>query len=152
MRTLALATALLLAACATAPRLEPPKVGVASVTVDRFSNASAPFTIVLTLSNPNSREIAVEAAAADLRLENVVVGNARLAAPVRLPAHGETTATLAAQTDLPSTLQAAAEMMRRALAQPEGTPAVRYSVSGTATIDGGSVVPFSRSGEFPFRN
>jgi LEA14-like dessication related protein len=145
------AIALTIAGCAT-PRLESPKVAVARVTIDRFTSASANFTIVLNLSNPNDRDIAVEAAAAEMRLENVVVGSARLAAPVRLPARGETTASLAAQTDLPSTLQATAEMMRRLSAQPEGPPAVRYSVSGTATIDGGSVIPFSRSGEFALRN
>lgn len=149
---LALFAALLLAACATTPRLEAPKVSVARVTIDRFSNASASFTVVLTLANPNDREIAVEAAAADLRLENVVVGNARLAAPVRLPPRGETTASLAARTDLPATLQAAAQMMRRLSAQPEAAPAVRYAVSGTATLEGGSVLPFSRSGEFALRD
>ncbi|MCC6195545.1 MAG: LEA type 2 family protein [Burkholderiales bacterium] len=147
MRRAVLFAVLLAAACATAPRLEPPKVGVARVTLDRFGGASAQFTIVLALSNPNDREIAVDAAAADLRVENVVVGSARLAAPVRLPAHGETTATLAARTDLPSTLQAAAELTRRLSTRPEDGAALRYTISGTATIDGGSVIPFSRSGE-----
>ena len=146
-----LLAALALAACTTAPRLDPPKVGVARVQIDRFTGANAQFSVVVTLANPNDREIAVDAIAADLRIENVAVGTARLAAPVRLPPRGETRATIAAQTDLAASLRAAAEIARRLETRTDGPPAVRYAVSGYATLDGGSVVPFSRSGEFTLK-
>jgi len=147
---LALASAFLVAACATT-RLEPPAVAVSRVTIDGFAGASAQFTIVLALSNPNDREIAVEAIAAELRMEDVVVATVRLAEPVTLPARGETTARLAGRTDLASSLQAAAQLVRRLDGKADGRPAVRYNVNGTATLAGGRVIPFSRSGEFAFR-
>jgi hypothetical protein len=68
---------------------------------------------------------------------------------VRLPARGETTASLAAHADLAASLRATAEIARRlAELAPDARPGVRYAVSGVATLDGGSSVPFSRSGEF----
>jgi LEA14-like dessication related protein len=143
--------ATLLAACATAPRLEPPTVAVTGVIVERVGQGNAQFTLVLAMANPNDRDIDVEGVAAELRVEDVVVGSARLMQPVRLPARGDTTANLAVRTDLSPTLQAAAELARRLIVNPGSPPGVRYSVSGTATIDGGRVVPFSRSGEIALR-
>jgi len=150
-RTLALIALLVVAACATTTRLEAPRVTVARVSIDRFTGANAQFSVVVNLTNPNDREIAVDAIAAELKIENVAVGTARLASPVRLPARGETQATLAAQTDLASSLRAAAEIARRLESLAGAPPAVRYAVSGQATLDGGSVIPFSRSGEFTLK-
>ncbi len=148
---LALIVVALLAACATTLRLEAPKVTVARVSIDHFTGGNAQFSVVVNLTNPNDREIAVDAIAAELLIENVPVGTARLASPVRLPARGESRATLAAQTDLASSLRAAAEIAKRLQSLAGAPPAVRYAVSGQATLDGGSVVPFSRSGEFTLK-
>ena len=148
MRRLLPLVCLLLAACAATPRLEAPTVGVSRVRVDRLTAADARFTIVVTIANPNDRNIAVDAIDARLTIENVDVGIAHLSAPVILPARGETTAAIAAHADLASSLRATAEVAQR-LADSGGTPpGVRYVVSGQATINGGTVVPFSRKGEF----
>jgi LEA14-like dessication related protein len=144
------AAAMLIAGCATLPRLEAPSVFVERVRVDRFSGVDAQFTVVLNVANPNDREIAVDAIDADLRIEGVPVGRARLALPVRLPARGATTAALTARAGLADTLRAAAEIARRAEAAGGALAPVRYAVSGTATIDGGRTIPFARSGEIPW--
>ncbi|HTP99119.1 MAG TPA: LEA type 2 family protein [Casimicrobiaceae bacterium] len=139
--------AALLAACATA-RLEPPKVGVEKVSVDYFTAADSQFTVIVSLHNPNDREIAVDGIEAQLRIENVPVGTARLSTPVRLPAGGDTTASMVAHADLVASLEASAQIARRLASRGDAPPTVRYAVSGAATLDGGTVVPFSRSGEF----
>ena len=144
------AAAVLLAACATVPRLEAPKVSVERVRVDRWSGVDAQFTVVVNVTNPNDRDIAIDAIDADVRIEDVAVGTAHLASPVRLPARGGTSAALTARAGLAAALRAAAEIARRADAAGGTLAPVRYAVSGTATIDGGRTVPFARSGEFPW--
>ncbi|MFO1313900.1 MAG: LEA type 2 family protein [Burkholderiales bacterium] len=148
LRNLSAVACMAIAACATTGPLEPPKVTVSSVSIDSFTAADGKFTVQLLLANPNFREIAIAAIAAELRIEDVAIGTARLAAPVRLPARGETTATIAAQADLMASLRAGAEIARRLGAEGQRGAGVRYTVAGTATLDGGAVVPFSRSGEY----
>lgn len=139
--------ATLLASCAIAPRLEAPKVAVERVRVDRLTPADARFTVFVAVANPNDREVAVDTIDAALAIEDVPVGTARLAAPVRLPARGAVTAELAARATLASALEAASSLARRAEAAGGVPPTVRYAVSGTATIDGGTTIPFRRTGE-----
>src|SRR6478735_756212 len=91
---LSLLACVLLGACATTGRLEPPAIRVTDITMDYFTSADARFTIQVTLTNPNLQEVAVEALTAELRIENVPVGSAQLAAPVRVPARGEATASI----------------------------------------------------------
>ena len=147
-RALSLLACLALGACATTGRLEPPRITVTDVTVDYFTSADAKFTVQVTLANPNDREVAVDAIVAELRIEDVPVGTARLAAPVRMPARGEATASVVAAADLVSSLRASAQIARRLGQDKSGSPAVRYAVSGTASLEGGIVVPFARTGEF----
>jgi LEA14-like dessication related protein len=153
-RTVALAVFVLgialLAACATLPRLAAPKVTVDRVRVDRLTPLDAQFTVVVTVSNPNDRAVAVDAIEAELRIEDVLVGTARLATPVRLAPLADSTASLAARATLADALQAAAAVARRAETTTAPLSAVRYAVSGRATVDGGQVIPFSRSGEIPW--
>jgi LEA14-like dessication related protein len=140
---------MLVGACATTPRLEAPKVSVDRVRIDRMTNADAQFTVVVNLVNPNERAMAVDAIDAELRVEDVAIGNAHLAEPVRLPAHGETTASLTIRAGWAATLLAVAEAVRRAQTGNGAPPTVRYGVSGVATLDTGAKLPFSRAGEFP---
>ena len=149
LSVLAAIAAMLLAACATIPRPETPKVSVDRVRIDRLTNADAQFTVVLNLVNPNDRLIAVDAIDADLRIEDVAIGNAHLAEPIRLPAHGETTASLTIRAGWAATLLAVTEAARRAQTGNGAPPTVRYGVSGVATLDTGGTLPFSRAGEFP---
>jgi hypothetical protein len=144
--------AIVLAACATAPRLTAPRVTVSAVNVDRITATEANFTVVLDLVNPNDRELAVETIDAALTVEDVPVGNAVLAAPVRLPALGNATAMLRARAGLAAVLGIGAEIAHRVDAQRGngGATSVRYAVSGTAVLAGGWTIPFSRQGEFRF--
>jgi LEA14-like dessication related protein len=139
--------ATLVGACATTPRLEAPKVSVDRVRIDKLTNADAQFTVVVNLVNPNERTIAVDAIDADLRIEDIAVGNAHLADPVRLPPHGEAAASLTVRAGWAATLRAAAEVARRVESANGATPTVRYAVSGVAILDAGPAIPFSRAGE-----
>ena len=138
---------LLLAACATT-RLEPPTVSVDRVRIDRMTNVDAQFTVIVNLVNPNERAIGVDTIDADLRIEDIAVGTAHLAEPVRLPARGEATASLTVRAGWAATLRAAAEVARRAENNTGAAKTVRYRVSGVATLDAGRMIPFSRTGEF----
>jgi LEA14-like dessication related protein len=149
-RVILLFSAAVLAACADAPRLELPRVAVDSVRLERMTGAEASIVVTLNLVNPNAREIAVDAIDANVTVEDVPVGSATLKAPVRLPANGEATATLQARAGLAVVLRLAADLAQRAQEQKGSGQAtrVRYAVSGTATLEGGFAIPFSRSGEF----
>ena len=139
-----------LAACAETPRLSAPRVTVDSVRVERITGAEASFLVTLNLTNPNAREIAVDAIEANVSIEDVSVGSATLTAPLNLPASGEATATLQARAGIAAALGIAADLAQRAQEQrASGQPTrVRYAVSGTATLEGGVPIPFSRSGDF----
>jgi LEA14-like dessication related protein len=151
MRRAVLLAALLVAGCAAMRPLEPPKVAVTQVEMDRLTAVDARFNIIVRITNPNDREVAVDAMAADLLIENVAVGRAVLSAPVVLPAHGETTAAMVARADYSASLRASAEIARH-LAEPGGAGShVHFTVSGAATLDGGTTIPFSRTGEFSLR-
>ena len=143
-------SAVVLAACADAPRLERPRVVVDSVRLERMTGAEASIVVTLNLANPNAREIAVDAIDASVTVEDMPIGSATLKAPVRLPANGEATATLQVRAGLAVVMQLAAEIARRAQAQNGSGEAtrVRYAVSGTATLEVGPPLPFSRSGDF----
>ena len=145
-----LLAAALLASCAAGPRLVAPRVAVDSVQLDRIAGGEARFDVMLRLTNPNPRELAVEAIDASVTIDDVPVGTATLKEPLRLPANGDATATLQARAGLAAVLRLAADFAQRAQEQKQtGQPTlVRYSVSGNATIEGGYAIPFSRSGEF----
>jgi len=139
-----------LAACADAPRMAAPHVTVDNVRLERINAAEATFEVTLRLANPNAREITVNAVDANLTIEDVPVGNATLVSPLRLPANSEATALLRARAGISAVLRVAAEMSQRAQEQRAAgqETRIRYAVSGSATLDDGLPVPFSRSGEF----
>jgi len=148
MSKLWILAALALSACATTGRLEPPTITVTDIAIDYFTAPDSKFTVQVKLANPNYREIAVDAVNAELRLENIPVGTAALAAPIRVPPRGEVTASVIAKADLVSSLRASGEIARRLAEEKLPSPTVRYSVSGVVTLEGGSTIPFSRAGEF----
>jgi LEA14-like dessication related protein len=142
--------AALLTSCVASPRLVAPRVVVDSVRLDRIAGGEARFDVMLRLTNPNPRELAVETIDAGVTIDDVPVGTATIKEPLRLPANGEATATLQARSGLAAVLRLAADFAQRAQEQKQtGQPTqVRYAVSGTATVQGGYTIPFSRSGEF----
>ena len=148
MKTIHLFACLALAACVTTGPLDPPRITVSDITIDYFTAADAKFTVQVKLENPNFRDVAVDAMSAELRIENIPIGTASLAAPVRLPARGEATASVVAAADHVSSLRASAEIARRLREEKLPAPIVRYAVNGSATLEGEAVVPFARMGEF----
>jgi LEA14-like dessication related protein len=139
-----------LVACAEAPSVAAPRIAVETVRLDRITGSEATFEVTLNLSNPNAREIAVYAVDANLTIEDVPVGSATLASPLRLPANGEATATVRARAGISAVLRVASELSLRTREQRgTGQPVrLRYAVSGTAMLEGGWSIPFSRSAEF----
>ena len=138
-----------LVACADAPRVAAPRIAVETVRMARITGTEATFEVTLNLSNPNAREIAVTSVDANLTIEDVPVGAATLVSPLRLPANGETTATVQARAGISAVLRVAAEISQRAQEQKgTGQPVrLRYAVSGIAVLEGGWSIPFSRSAE-----
>jgi hypothetical protein len=64
---------------------------------DAFAGGEARFDVMLRLTNPNARELAVDAVDASVTIDDVPVGTATLREPLRLPANGFATATLEAR-------------------------------------------------------
>ena len=95
------------------PSLEAPKATVSAVRLDRLTATEARFAVLVDLVNPNDREIAVDTIEADLAIESIAIGTARLAAPLRLPARGEATATLDVRAAWAEALRAFAAGARR---------------------------------------
>jgi LEA14-like dessication related protein len=142
--------ALLLAACAAfGPRLEAPHVRVVSVGLDRIESANAWFVATVELTNPNARDIEVEALDATLAIEGQVVASAALVAPVHVPANGSALANIGARTGVDAILRAVASAMQRlgGAQSPGLTPSLRFVLDGTARLSNGLSVPFHRAGE-----
>jgi len=137
----ALVLAAALASCAAlAPRLAAPEVVGANVRVVQVSLPDVRMAIDLTLSNPNTVEIVVQAFDARISLEGERVATASLAAPVTMPANGTAQVTLSARGDAAATLAG----VGRALGSGR---AMRYEIAGDVTLGDGSRYPFVRRGE-----
>jgi LEA14-like dessication related protein len=121
---------------------------VAAVRLDALTGAEARFAVLVDLVNPNARAIAVHAIDAELTIESIAVGSARLADAVRLPPRGEATAILEVRTSWANALRALATGARRTRGEPNANAGLRYAVTGSAALEGGRTIPFSRSGEF----
>ena len=121
-----LALALGVASCATfGPRIAPPTVTVNDVALQSLDGAQARFVAGVTLSNPNDRDVAVDALDATLSIEGEPVATAALVAPVTMPANGKADAQIVARTGMDAILRAVAATMRRL-----GTPGVPFRRSG----------------------
>lgn len=139
--------AVALAGCAMLPRLLAPEIRIDAVRVERLSVGEARFAVVLDVANPNADALVVESLEAELRVEGVVLGAARLDAPARLPARDRTLTTLVVRSQLAAALRAAAAVAQRSESSSGGRMAVRYEVSGVALLEGGRRIDFRRDGE-----
>ena len=140
----------LLAACAALPPRNPPRIDIVAVQLDRVEGPNAYFDVTVNLSNDGDDEIVVTALDGRLAIEDENVAEAALvAAPVRIPAHGQARADMSSRTGMDSLLRAIAAAMRRGatITTPGARPTLRYSIEGSATLRGGYRMPFSRTGE-----
>ena len=150
VRVLTLLAIASLAACGGLPPRNPPRVDVVVVELERIDGPQAFFGITLQLTNDGDDDIVINAMQGALSIEDESIAQAALvSAPVRVPAHGGTRAQLRAQTGMDAILRAIASAMRRGatLVAPGGRPTLRYSITGSATLNGGYRLPFSRAGE-----
>lgn len=139
-----------LAACASLPPRNTPRVDVVGVQLERIDGPQATFGIALQLTNDGSDDIVIDALQGTLAIEGENVAQAALvSAPVRVPAHGTARAQMRAQTGMDAMLRAIASAMRRGatIVAPGARPTLRYSIVGSATLGGGYRLPFSRAGE-----
>jgi len=144
MRTL-IATffiAMLLAACATlAPKPLPPQVALDSIRVTRFTAFDTRLLIALKVHNPNAYDLTVSDLEATLGVEDERLLTGQLSAPATLIAAGDTRVEIEVQTDFGA--------MARVLERVTQQRSVRYDVTGSAVVQDGLLLPFSRHGELP---
>jgi LEA14-like dessication related protein len=81
--------AALLAACATAPKLEPPKVSITDLKVVSADVWVQHLKVRLQLHNPNDRELPVKALEYAIEIAGQSVGNGSYAESFVVPAHGD---------------------------------------------------------------
>jgi len=81
--------AALLAACATAPKLEPPKVSITDLKVVSAEVWAQHLKVRLQLHNPNDRELPVKALEYTIEVAGQNVGNGSYAESFVVPAHGD---------------------------------------------------------------
>ena len=140
----------LLAACTALPPRNPPRIDVVGVTLDRVEGPDAFFSVAITLANDGDDEIVVDALQGALAIEGERVAEAALTTrPVRVPPHGGANAELVARTGMDAVLRAVAAAMRRGggIAAAGARPTLHYAIEGSATLNGGFRLPFSRSGD-----
>jgi hypothetical protein len=136
----------LLAACASLP----PRIDVVGVQLERIEGPDAYFSVSIQLTNEGNEDIVIDALQGVLAIEGENVAQAALASPpVRIPAHGTVRAQMLSHTGMDSILRAVAAAMRRGatIVAPGARPKLRYAIDGSATLNGGYRLPFSRTGE-----
>jgi LEA14-like dessication related protein len=148
-RLVSVAACAALAACATLPLAHPPKIDVVGVGLDRVVGPDAYFSVVVSVSNPDDREVAIDALDATLSIEGQKIAQAELKTPVRVPAHASATAELTAHAGMDAVLLAVAKAMQLGMrGGPTGSvPSLHYAIDGRARVNGGASVPFSKSGD-----
>ena len=131
-----------LAACAAVPsRPLPPKVDLVGVRLLRVSPPDLRLRVAFEATNPNGYELRVASLDASIAVNGAHVARANLPAPVRLPP-GETTRI---DIDVSTGLRQFAGVLDR----PLDVAAVPYEVAGSAVVQDGVVLPFSRRGQLP---
>jgi len=132
----------LVAGCTSVPS-KPARVAVTleGVRITRFSPLDTRLAVTLAAFNPNSYDLAVSALEATLAVESEPLLTVSLSAPVTLIAGTETRIEVEARTDY----LAIATALDRLTRQRD----IHYGVTGSATVQGGVVLPFEKRGELP---
>lgn len=89
LAALAASLAALLAACTTAPKLDPPKVSITGMKVVSADVWVQHLKVRLQLHNPNDRELPVTALEYTIEIAGQNVGNGSYAESFVVPAHGD---------------------------------------------------------------
>jgi LEA14-like dessication related protein len=138
----ALLIAALVTGCATlAPKPLPPQVTLDGVRVTRFTPLDTRLSIALIVHNPNTYDLVVSELQATLAVEDERLVTGTLLAPATLTAAGDARIEIEARTDFGAIAAAFDRLTRQRN--------VRYELSGSAVVQDGLRLPFSRRGELP---
>jgi LEA14-like dessication related protein len=139
-RIAALGVVLLAAACASvALKVDAPQVSLEAVRVTRIVDSKAEISVRLRLLNPNATELVINELAYEITLDGRQAASGRTQRVDRLPPGGEGRVELSGRVDVGAVATA---MMALGSQLP-----VQYTVSGTAAVQNGLSLSFSRKGE-----
>ena len=128
-----------LAACSSLlPRVEPPRVTLASLRMATITSEGLAVTVILDLDNANAQDISVEALDFSVVVSGVTVATAHSDEPIMLAGNGSGHASISGRADFARWTAA----FRQVLAKPS----FDYQITGTARVNG-RVLPFTRRGE-----
>jgi LEA14-like dessication related protein len=136
---------MVLAACALAPKLEPPKlsiVGVQIVSGDLFTQR---LRMRVHVQNPNDRELPVKGLQYSIEVEGQQFASGESAASFDVPALGE------AEFDMNVTTNLAGALLKLATRGSNGPgQEVRYRLAGKVSLSQGlfRTIPFDEHGTF----
>jgi len=131
----------LLAACATAQKLEPPKVSIVGLQVVSAEVWSQRLKVRLQLHNPNDRDLPVSALEYTVEIAGQNVASGSYADSFVVPAHGD------AEFDTNVTANLAGALLRLLTHVP--STLVPYRLAGKITLAGGlGRIPFEEHASF----
>ena len=139
----ALAAALLLGACALAPKLEAPQLSVTDVQLLGGDLFTQHLRVRMHVQNPNDRALPVEGITYRLEVEGQEFATGESAASFVVPALGEADFDMNVSTNLATTLM-------KILSGGVNTRALAYHLRGKVTLSQGFLrsVPFEQRGTF----
>jgi LEA14-like dessication related protein len=142
LRVAVAATAVLLSGCASvAARPEPPQVTLERVQILRIADAKADLSLHLRLANPNDFALPLESVSFEIALDARPAARGQSTHIGALPPRGEAGMDVAGRVDVGAIATA---LMALGSQRP-----IDYAMSGSATLAGGMVLPFSRKGQIP---
>jgi LEA14-like dessication related protein len=131
----------LLTACATAPKLEPPKVSIVGLQVVSAEVWVQHLKVRLQLHNPNDRDLPVTALEYTIEIAGQSVANGSYAESFVVPAHGD------AEFDTPVTANLAGALLKLLTHVP--STLVPYRLAGKITLaEGLGRIPFEEHASF----
>ena len=135
------ALAALLPACATAPKLEPPKVSVAGLQIVSGELWVQHLKLRLHVHNPNDRDLPVKGLEYTVEVAGQALGSGSSAESFVVPAHGD------AEFDTSVTTNLAGALMKL-LQHPSGA-LVPYRLAGKISLaEGLGRIPFEEQASF----
>lgn len=135
---LALMVASLAACSSLLPRVEPPRLTLASLQMATVTSEGLAVTVVLDLDNANAQDIRIDALDFAIVVSGVTVATAHSDEPIVLGANASGHASISARGEFASWTAALRQVLAR--------PSFEYQINGTARVNG-RVLPFTRRGE-----
>jgi LEA14-like dessication related protein len=135
------ALAALLGACASGPKVEPPKVSIAGVQVIRSQVWAQHLKVRLHVHNPNDRDLPVQGLEYTIEIAGQEVASGSSAESFTVPPHGD------AELDTEVTANLAAAVLKLLTHVP--TTLVPYRMSGKVSLgEGLGRIPFEEHASF----